>query len=107
MNDTVTVTKLARNPDHGEWECNVTVDGKTYHATRQHGSWAILIRRKRGGRKFRRAHPPGWVAAELQRRVRRLEYRERRAGDDDSDGVAAERGQRPLFNNEGYEIHDA
>jgi hypothetical protein len=98
----IRVTKLGRTAPNGQWECNATIDGVTYLATLQYGSWELrstpdhadvnapTIRERlsagdTSGEGVNRRHPPTWIALELQKRVRPLEERERRAREQDPD----------------------
>lgn len=72
-----TITKLRRDPD-GVWRARVSCDGCTVDVDRRYGSWQAEVRAAKHARTFTRHDIPRPVAAELQRRVKRLEGRERR-----------------------------
>jgi hypothetical protein len=60
-----------RQDDEGAWTAHVSTDGRTYRATRRHGSWSLVE-----GDSERIVLPH--VATALQQRVRRAERRSRR-----------------------------
>lgn len=78
MNGEIRVTKLERDPAAGFWRARVSVNGRTVRVDRRWGSWQAEVRTAAGARTFVRRDVLAPVAAELQRRVRPIEARERR-----------------------------
>jgi hypothetical protein len=75
-----TITKLARDPDHGYWTARVTpCGGTTVCVDRQFGSWQATVRDAPGLQSFHREFVLPPVAAALQERVRPIERAERAA----------------------------
>ena len=69
-----TITKLQRGSTG--WEARVSCDGTTVEVDRRDGSWLATVRTRPKARTFDRREVLPHVAAELQRKVRRLEKRE-------------------------------
>lgn len=70
------ITKLERHPEHGYWRARVTCEGVTLEVHRRFGSWLAEVRTAPRARTFNQREVLPHVAAELQRKVKRLERRE-------------------------------